>query len=433
MAVNSSTTFTPAATPTHTAAPTSTLTPLPTTLPTPSPIGAIITTLPLPPAWDQDDTVAILQGNIHTIGKLINWVNGDIDAFFTYLDDWILTFDAEWWFNCQEYPVWWYKLADFDHDDVQELILTTPSFRWNGGKLQGVHSAATSPVFTSIFEQENNLFFPAYQFESQDLARGRKLNNARLFAYQDLNNDGLPEIVLSEIWCGAHTCGTYLSIGNWDGGQWRDLGVIRDSYNEISIIDENKDGVSEIKSYGGTVGSSGGGLQRKKTNIYEWQDGRYRLTRTIPNPSEHPYYLVLDAHTALANDDYDLALELAMRVINMPEFPRNDYTLIDDWAEARIASFARIEAMLVYAQFQDVDAMRGLLDDIVTEYDELDNPYAPAARILFQTYQDTRDPVAACQAMADRVQANPAQAEFFQWYGYATERIKIEDICPLSE
>lgn len=73
-----------------------------------------------------------------------------------------------------------------------------------------------------------------------------------------------------------------------------------------------------------------------------------------------------------------------------------------------------------------------MLDELIAEYDELDNPYILAAQVLLQTYQDTQDPIDACQAMAKVIQANPDQAEFFRWYGYATERLRMTDICPLS-
>ena len=318
-----------------------------TPVPTMTPVTATVE-LNLPPNWDQDDIKNVLRGNADTISELIRWAEGDMDIVLAHIKEFVLIVDPDTSHYSKEPPLW-YNLTDFDGDEETELLLATPAFRINGGELMGFCGLSMCPGFMFIFEREDERYLPAYQFESFE--EYYELDYPQLLIAEDINGDGITEIVISENWCGAHTCGTNLTIGVWDGEGWHNLGNVNNSYNETYIIDENQDGIKEFKSYGGTVGSTGGGLQRRQTEIYEWLDGEYKLSKTIPDSSDHPYYLVLDAHTALTNNDYDVALNLVMQVINTPEFPRNDYTLIDDWAENRIASFARIEAMLVYAKF----------------------------------------------------------------------------------
>jgi hypothetical protein len=51
---------------------------------------------------------------------------------------------------------------------------------------------------------------------------------------------------------------------------------------------------------------------------------------------------------------------------------------------------------------------------------------------LLATYRETEDPVQACAAMEDVVAGRTDDAAFFNWYGYGTERLTLDQICPLD-
>jgi len=107
----------------------------------------------------------------------------------------------------------------------------------------------------------------------------------------------------------------------------------------------------------------------------------------------------------------------------------------------RIVSYAAIEAMLVHALRHEPGAMEELLREVETKYDRLDNPYVEAGRRLWETYQATQDPLAACEAVERTVRERRDQAEFFRWYGYnpstgsgqRMERLPLEHACPIDE
>jgi hypothetical protein len=91
--------------------------------------------------------------------------------------------------------------------------------------------------------------------------------------------------------------------------------------------------------------------------------------------------------------------------------------------------------MLVHTQQGEVGAMEALLREVEARYDQFENPYVEAAQRLWYTYRDTQDPLLACQAVERTVREHQELAEFLglYGYGYATEHLPIEQICPFDD
>jgi hypothetical protein len=76
--------------------------------------------------------------------------------------------------------------------------------------------------------------------------------------------------------------------------------------------------------------------------------------------------------------------------------------------------------------------MEAVLDQAL-EYDFAEpNVYTDAAERLLEVYRDTGDAVEACAAMEGVIARQPDQAVFFQFYGYNTTRITVDQACPLN-
>lgn len=319
----------------------------------------------------------------------------------------------------------WAKSADLDGDGANEWLMSLPVPERGCG-------VTFCPAYLVVFEIDGELFKPRY------VIRGAppyevQVQSPELRRIEDINADGKTEVLVQQLWCGAHTCFTGLTVGRWDGTMWHDLAAtpINQAYTELTIEDRDDDGVLEFTMHGGIIGSVGAGLQRQHTLIFDWEDGAYRLVQDIPDPSDHPYYLMLDANTALAEDNWERALELATQAVNNPDF-EDSMVPVEDVDRRRIISYAAVEAMLVHAHQGDVPAMGAVLDQ-VRGYDFVEpNVYTEAAERLLEVYRDTGDAVDACTAMEDVVAQQPDQAVFFQYYGYNTTRITVDQICPLD-
>ncbi len=318
----------------------------------------------------------------------------------------------------------WHTTMDLDDDGTQEQLMSLP--------LPGLECGATfCPRTVAIFEKSADRFSPGVIVPAD--AGMLMLGSPTLRFTEDINADGRTEVVIQERSCGAHTCFTLVVVGRWDGSMWQDLTAdpIDQAYADLVIEDRDGDGALEFEMTGGTFGSVGAGLQRSHTLIFDWQDGAYRLVEDIPAPSDHPYYLMLDANAALADGDNEAALDMAMRAIENPTFEET-MVPVEPLDKARILSYAAAEAMLVHALSEDLEGMETVLVQVRGIPEVTENVYLDAAQRLLEVYRETSDALTACTAMEELVSEQPEPAVFFQWYGYGTERIVIDQVCPLD-
>ena len=100
--------------------------------------------------------------------------------------------------------------------------------------------------------------------------------------------------------------------------------------------------------------------------------------------------------------------------------------------KARILSYAAVEAMVVHALSGDIAAMEAVLTQVRDIPTVTENVYLDAARTLLTSYRETGDATAACAAMEDVIAGQDDPPVFFQWYGYGTERMTLDEVCPLD-
>jgi hypothetical protein len=318
----------------------------------------------------------------------------------------------------------WQATGDLDGDSVEEWLISLP--------LPGLGCGATfCPRSVAVIERQDERFIPGAVIPTGEGML--MLGSPRLRFTEDINADGQTEIVIQERSCGAHTCFIHVLVGRWDGSTWADLTAdpIDQAYSELVIEDRDGDDVLEFSLTGGMFGSVGAGLQRSHTLIFGWKEGAYRLVEDLPASSDHPYYLMFDANTALTNGNNETALQLAMSALETSNF-EDTMSPVEPLDKARILSYAAAEAMLVHALSDDIDAMEAILDQARSIPDITDNVYLDAAERLLATYRETGDVVSACAAMEDVVSEPSDPPVFFQWYGYGTERLRLDRICPLD-
>lgn len=321
----------------------------------------------------------------------------------------------------------WAEAADLDEDGSDEWLISLPVPERGCG-------VTWCPAYLVIYQyvEDEALFKPRYVVQDSS-GEEVQLQHPELLRVQDLNADGEREVLIQQRWCGAHTCFTGLTVGRWDGVRWQDLAAdpISQAYTDLTIEDRDADGALEFTMHGGMVGSVGAGLQRPHILVFDWVDGAYRLVEDTPDPSDHPYYLMLDANTALAEGQWERALELAMEAVNDPNF-EDSMGPVEEVDKQRIISYAAIEAMLVHAHRGDVAQMESVLER-VQRYEFVEpNVYNEATQRLLEVYRETDDVVEACTAMEEVVARRADEAVFFQWYGYNTARLTVDQICPLD-
>lgn len=438
------TTTLPTAVPSTTAPPTTTPSPTPLPIPTDTPRQALaagllpsepvtapstdwIPTRPPPFDVEKDTQASWVQEYIQTITDLLNLDPGADAATRTNT---ALAQLAAWMPADSTYegplpPNAWAVSRDLNGDGETEWLISVPA------RDQGCW-VTYCPAYVLILQERDDLFVPAAILIQDENVW--ELSDPKLLMVADINADGHLEVVIEQVTCGAHTCFTQIIIGQWDGQRWHSLTAdpVMQAYTDYTMVDHDGNGLVDIVMHGGMYGSVGAGLQRPHTQVFAWRDGAYRLIEDTPDPDDHPYFQMFDANTALANEDWDTALSLALAVINYPGVYEDEGWLTPD-AWARIIGYATLEAMFVYAQQGDVEAMRQVHAGLLSRSASAPNdPYPDAAWHMLEVYEATDDPLAACLAVEDFIAARAEDAAFFEWYGYGTERLTVDQICPLD-
>ena len=84
--------------------------------------------------------------------------------------------------------------------------------------------------------------------------------------------------------------------------------------------------------------------------------------------------------------------------------------------------------MLVHALHNEPQAMQELLAQVEARYDRPDNPFLPAARELWETFDETGNALTACLAMERSIRL----WNDWQFLPMASEQLELEQICPLD-
>jgi hypothetical protein len=390
-------------------------------------------TRPAPFDVEKDTQATWVREYIQTVTNLLN-TDPDADAAtradaaLAQLVTWMPADSARADTGAYEGPLppnAWAVARDLNGDGETEWLISVPA------RDQGCW-VPYCPAYVLIFEEHNNLFVPAAILIQDENVWD--LSSPKLLLVDDINADDHLEVMIEQVTCGAHTCFTGIIIGQWDGQRWRSLTAdpVMQAYTDYTMVDHDGDGLVDIVMHGGMYGSVGAGLQRPHTQVFAWRDGAYRLIEDTPDPDDHPYFQMLDANTALANGEWDTALNLALAVVDYPGIYEDEGWLTPD-AWARIVGYATLEAMFVYAQRGDVEAMRQVHAGLLSRSASAPNdPYPDAVWHTLEIYEATGDPLAACLAAEEFIAARAEDAVFFEWYGYGTERLTVDRICPLD-
>ncbi|MFW6115824.1 MAG: tetratricopeptide repeat protein, partial [Chloroflexota bacterium] len=378
-------------------------------------------TPPPPPDPVADDQHAWVRDYVSLVTAMLN----STDTVQEVLDVLITWSTPSEELRSEVAPYVWAESADLDRDGTEEWLMSLPV-------PERGQSPMWFPAHLVIYEVREEVFVPTFVIRGAPPDEVQAVS-PELRLIDDITADGQTEVLIEQRWCGAHTCFTGLTVGRYDGTTWHDLAAdpISQAYTDLTIEDRDGDGALEFIMHGGIIGSVGAGLQRERTLIFAWEDGAYRLVQELPDPSDHPYYLMLDANTALAEGDWERALELAAQAVDEPDF-EGSMVPVEDVDRQRIISYAAVQAMLVHAHRGDAAQMEALLDQVLG-YDFMEpNVYTEAAERLIATFRDTGDVLEACIAMEAVVAQQPDDAIFFQWYGYNTTRIIVDQVCPLD-
>lgn len=201
-----------------------------------------------PPPWEKGmDRQAFIRSYVRTVTELVNWVNGDAAAYVSQVQAWT---------SVNEEPIpaqIWFEMTDMDGDGNEEIITSFPiiyeaQLNGPGTPLETYVMCGPSLCLGQVllFEQLEDMYLPVYRFGYNQ--NWEWLSMPQLVTIRDLNDDGLPEIAMTESWCGASVCGKDLTISQWDGERLRFLDSGK-CPSEFMAVNSTGNGQSEFHIY----------------------------------------------------------------------------------------------------------------------------------------------------------------------------------------
>jgi hypothetical protein len=152
-------------------------------------------------------------------------------------------------------------------------------------------------------------------------------------------------------------------------------------------------------------------FQRGGIRYYDWQGSRYVVTNLVRKEPKIFWYMLLDAQTALSQGDTAQAKRLLTLFIsqNEPNLQTNctdtniDGNFFDKFDDRKIWGYAIIEWLLAeMLEGKSPELPMQMLDVLQTCQIE-EATYLNAAQFMQLAYQQTRDPLLACQVMEEYI------------------------------
>ena len=257
-----------------------------------------------------------------------------------------------------------------------------------------------------------------------------------LLLVQDLNADGLTEIVFSSPTCGAHSCFEDAAIWSWDGaGFVNRLGMPTNDlpFPNMQVTDYDQDGIYNLEVSSQGFGSVGAGPQRPLVRTYEYDPAVQRWVAVSEGSGAAVYriHVLHDADDAMRRGDYTIASVYYEMVI------QDD--ALKDWVDPRserltLGAYAHYKMAISLALQGDQEGAEAFLADLVDFYDAFSPQFAyiEMAQLFLDAYPE-EGLQGACSVV--RIYAEDREDTVLaplgpQAFGYANRDYTAEDICP---
>ena len=253
-----------------------------------------------------------------------------------------------------------------------------------------------------------------------------------ILTVQDLTGDSLPDLLMANRSCGAHTCFSRLQLLSWTHSEFVQVlqGRTDDLPSpEIEILDADRPGPKRIAITATGIASAGAGPYRQKTRIWAWEagQGRFLPVEEFLEPPVYRIHWVHDADQAAEKGHYEQAISLYQAVIEQD---------LDDWIYGpeggqRLAAYALYRQMLVHLWRSDPAAADETLNFLQNAHPagSPGSAYAALAMRVWEAFQEGGGRTAACQVAETFAAANAAEIIDPLNYGYANRIYTAQDLC----
>jgi hypothetical protein len=243
---------------------------------------------------------------------------------------------------------------------------------------------------------------------------------------EDLTQDGVADLVFSEVSCGAHTCWHTPRVWSWQDSDFvnRMGSEYSFPYPEFKVTDHR------LVVVAGGIGSVGAGPQRPVTTTLTWSGQVITATDRTVAPPSYRYQAFIDGDGALASGNYEEAMALYGQVIDDDTLQSWGAFSSEEEERQWLTALAYWRLMTLNAKLghegaadQDYAALTG-----TAAPDEAGYPVVVMAERFRRAYQRDQNANNACAYAVGSDEATTV-LDFLNTFGYANPVYELPDLC----
>lgn len=302
---------------------------------------------------------------------------------------------------------------DFDGDRLDEWVFLV-------SYASGAGDESPFPADLWFFEDETE----DYRFFNS----ARALANAATAGLQvrgvdDMTGDGLPDLVMTWLECGAHTCITNVTIASYHNGILENLAPVDASIESLESF-EIEGGAVRLE--GGLIGSVGAGPQRPSTTLVRWAGSRFRVESEEGDPV-YLVHLLNDADRLFAAAQYQEAQQLYLQASTDSALRDWKAELGEAPGRPELQAYATFRAAISNFRLDQAVSAVALLGQTVDRFPA--TMHAAAASQYLAGLDEGNDPAGACARAEAFVDSFRNDYVAFWNFGYANPERSVFTLC----
>jgi hypothetical protein len=308
-----------------------------------------------------------------------------------------------------------------DRDDELVVFLVDPSPE--GGVIQW------PPGDVLIFQCEGGKVVPAFlgRFADDEDWDWFSFHRQKL---EDVNDNGLADLVYVSRTCGAHTCFDRLYVIEWDGESFVNQAPNMEAYPFPTFVV----GQGQVHVDIGGIGSAGAGMQRSHEEVWTWDGGRYELSEEIIGEPLVLVQYVHDGDDALARGGYAEAIEHYLQALDTVDMDSGLFLGSEEDGLAVIQAYTLFKLVVSHAAAGDVASAETYYDRLLAGHlgGTLGHVYVRLVEAFWSDYAASGNAATGCQEAVAVAEVEPLSTDLL-YAGYANPEYTPARLCELPD